>query len=417
MSESNSEVGCPYLGILADPETRVEHADLLNHCFRLKEALAVDVVYQEEYCVSENFNQCEVYKNENVGKRPDAINKDFIERNSTIIGLSFIRSLKDKYKRPSNIESDPDKGMEENKLPRDNDQWKIKLHDEAQSRYDEVSSSRRGKRIWGLILFLGLIMLVVFVWGAYNRYNNLIAQAQQSNNGSSQVSIATAVSEMGVAADAWATAASAIDVGSQAQATSQAASDSANEPQAVLPADTGTENIIAACEDMNSVDFVILEGPTLTPNQGYYYVAGSEKPEIQASWFVENTGNCNWESVSFLSLYDGSIISPILKKDGKELGLTSLDGKVLIEPGDRVEIVLPFDITQARSVDNEFIVLVNGISLVSHAHTILHVERWVIIISPTSQAAPVTQPTQDKDEEPPSSGPPVDRPTPTPPPH
>ena len=168
---------------------------------------------------------------------------------------------------------------------------------------------------------------------------------------------------------------------------------------------------------MNSVDFVILEGPTLTPNQGYYYVAGTEKPVIQASWFVENTGNCNWESVGFLSLYDGSIITPILKKDGQELGLTSTDGKVLIEPGDQVEIVLTFDITQARNVDNEFIVLVNGISLVSHAHTILNVEGWVIIINPTSQAAPVPEPTKDKDEEPPSSGPPIDRPTPTPPPH
>jgi len=54
MSEKTS-IGCPYLGILADPQTRIEHADELNYCFCKKKPQAVSLSYQQEYCISNNY--------------------------------------------------------------------------------------------------------------------------------------------------------------------------------------------------------------------------------------------------------------------------------------------------------------------------------------------------------------------------
>jgi len=396
MNQSKPIIGCPYLGILADPETRVEHADMLNHCFRVEKTLAVDLAYQEEFCVSDNFTNCEVYINARIREGSETIDLDAISDESKKSRIALIGLGKGSENQPDPSPEVVSEVVEEKKLPVDNEnKWKQKLHKEAQSNYNQVSSSRKYRRVWGVVMLLGLVMLVVFVWGAYNRYTNLIAQAQQSNNGngsSSQVSIATAVSEMGVAANAWATAANAIEIGSKAEATRSAATAAAAGGALNQAAVSATESVpddaLAACVDMSSVDFILVEGPILSPNEGYYYVAGAVEPEITASWIVENTGNCYWESVGFLSLYDGSIIEPILKIDGEEIIPISPDGKVRIVPGDQIEIVVPFEITQARDLDDEYIVIVNDISLVNLPHTILHVVRWVIIINPTSQAFP-----------------------------
>jgi hypothetical protein len=423
MNQSKPVTGCPYLGILADPETRVEHADMLNHCFRVAKTLAVDLAYQEEFCVSDNFTNCEVYINAQVKEGSETIDLEAIEYESKKSRIALIGLGKGTEKQPVPGPVVVSDKVEEKKLPEDNDlKWKQKIHTEAQANYTQVASSRKYRRVWGLVMLLGLVMLVVFVWGAYNRYTNLIAQAQQSNNGnsnSSQVSIATAVSEMGMAANAWATAANAIEIGSNAQATRQAAAVSAaaalSNQVGVSATETVPDDALAACVDMDSVDFMLIEGPILSPNEGYYYVAGATEPDITATWIVENTGNCYWESVGFLSLYDGSIIEPVLKKDGEELIPVSPDGKVMILPGDQIEIVVPFEVTQARDINDEYIVIVNDISLVNLSHTILLVERWVIIINPTSQPVPPIKATPPNDK-PPTSGEPSERPTPEPPP-
>ena len=303
-------------------------------------------------------------------------------------------------------------------MPQDNNpEWKKKLHNEAQSNYEDVSKSRKSSWIWGIALIFALVILVVLFWGIRARWEDISAQAQSGNNPSSQVSFATTISEVGDAVEKFSTAANVLELEPETEESPEA-----NETEAMTDqlTDTPTENLISACADHDEVEFIVIDGPVLTPDEGFYHTKGLPTPEVYATWSVENTGNCNWESISFLSLIDGRIIDPVIKKDGEELDLQATAGKSPIIPGDQIEIVVPYEVTQALNVDDEFVVMINGIPLVGHPRAIIQVDRWVIVVQAQSDSTPDpddTSPTRDNSgggNQSGGSGQPP-RPTPTPP--
>ena len=223
---------------------------------------------------------------------------------------------------------------------------------------------------------------------------------------------------MGVAANVFATIESVIEIGAQTEATRAAATASAIAAQAneeIAATEMPEEISSVACTELEEVDYEVIEGPTLTPEQGYYYIAGSPKPEIYSSWLVRNTGTCVWENISFLSLFDGRIITPDFRQDGEDINLLERGGKLSVGPDDEIEILVPYELTQARNVNDEFIVMVNGISLVSLPHTIIQVNGWVITIQQTSNSTPTPQ-ASNPNKPPGGEAPPPGRPTPTSPP-
>lgn len=432
MSETNSANGCPFLGILADPETRIGEADSLNHCFKQEPAQPVEISHQNKFCLTGDYTKCEIYRaaDEKLAKEQEKS----ADLTSSIVGSALVGS----QEMGSNVQSNQEehveqvmKEQEEKELPQNNDaDWKKKLHEEAKMKYEEKPPSNGRKWIWGFLLVFSLGLLLAFAWAASNKYKNISAQAQMPNNGASQETLATQVGEMNVAVSALATIDSALEFGYQAEATREAATATAaalKVQEVMALTETPTDNLIVACAELDEIEYEIIEGPVLSPEPGFYYVLGSSPPEIQASWLVENTGNCLWESIAILSLYDGSITTPILFQDGQELDLESSDGKISVLPGEQIEIILPYDVTKARNVDAEYIVIVNGISLDNRSHVIIQVSGWVITIkqqstSPTSEnkespvpkpkntptPKPKPKPTATKAEPPP-------RPTPTPP--
>ena len=412
MKKSTTIIGCPYLGLLVDPETRVGSADILNHCFCKHPPRSVDLAYQDEFCLSDKFTSCEIYKAyllDHGSEIKETSSSRDIEA-GVLISSSQIEDAENDVQQNNNINK-------EQKLPHDDyPDWKKRLHEEAKSNLDEVSSSRKGNWLWGIGLIIALIFFVVFAVSTYNRWEDLKAKAQLSNNGSEAVAVASVVNELGGAADAYATAASIIEMGAKAEATREAAATAtAIAYEAQLSStinETPTLNEEAVCEKIDEIDYTILDGPIFSPEKGYYYVSGTTPPDIQVSWIIENSGGCSWETVYFLSLADGRIIYPTLIKDGEELDpLSASEGEqVLVKPGEQVEVAVPFDVNHARNVDDDFVLMVNKISLADRVHAIVNINGWVITIKPQKTSLPPT-PTKQKPSGGGSSG---GRPTPTP---
>jgi len=302
-------------------------------------------------------------------------------------------------------------------LPKDNNsEWKKQFHDESQSNYEDLSKSEKHNWIWGLFLILALAIFVVMFWGIRNHWEDINAQAQPSNDSSYQVSLAKTLSEMGDAIEKFSTATNINSNGSEVEGSPE---EIKTESVTAQTDEMPVENLIAACANHDEVEYRVIVGPVLTPNKGFYYTEGMPTPEVNASWFLVNNGYCNWESISFLSLFDGRIINPVIKKDGEVFDLQTTVGKLLIVPGDQVEILIPYEVTQELYVDDEFVVIINKIPLVNHPHAIIKVDRWVIVVqvpndsTSDQDSAPNWDDSRDDNQD--GSDWQPTRPTPTPP--
>jgi hypothetical protein len=418
---------CPYLGLLIDPDTISAEADQINHCHLQKPPQSVDIDYQVEYCLSGKFLRCELYKNF-IGE--SLVAADIIEGESSAINDQEDPEIKaieeDELEQVDDHELEIEnqavlaasfaaiKGQEDEILSnKRDDDWKKKIHKEAQAQYNGASQSKPRRGLWIFLFLIAIAILAVSVYGIVNRFPTGQVSAQQGNgSGSSGSSLATAVSEMGSAADAWATAASAIEVGAAAQATNQAATSTAIAVQAQKAVEAtlqATPSTVIACSNIDSTEFLIVEGPLLEPSPGYQHLLGSEPIDVEASWIVENTAACIWESVYLLSMSQASIITPTLRIEGKEINIANPDGKVLIQPDERVEIIIVYEIKEARDIDDEYVLIINGLTLINQPNLILQVDGWIKIISPASPVP--STPTPGKPTKPPSEKTPSGRPT------
>lgn len=380
---------CPYLGLIADPDTISAEADPVNHCYLQKPPQSVEVDYQNNYCLSGKFTECDIYSEfvtqslVTAGIIPVAEAENELEVSQEIDGSKDVDEIKDEEIRPVDLPSEQEEIALSN---RRDDEWRRKLHQEAQSKYNNVSEKRQGRGLWAVLFIVAIVILGVSVYGILNALNTAKAQV---NNGSdtSGESLANTIEGMNSAANAWATAAAAIEGGQDARATNQAATSTVvylQAQQALEATVRAAQEAVVMCGDVNETAFVIVQGPMLEPNPGYQYVDGSDGIDIESSWEVENTGNCNWESIQMFSLTQRSIVTPTLRVNGESVNLANPDGKVLVQPQDRIEIVVPYDLEQAENVEEEYVLVVNGLTLFNQPQLILDVEGWVIITRPTS---------------------------------
>jgi hypothetical protein len=129
----------------------------------------------------------------------------------------------------------------------------------------------------------------------------------------------------------------------------------------------------------------VITEPTLFPSPGTVYVIGDPLRTVQATWVVTNTGECPWERMTLYPLAGGEAVQPTLQREGEPA--------VRVEPGERVEVALPFPIWAARDVDMEWVVATNGLFLFDQPHLQLAVERWMIVVTPTPTPGDTPTPT------------------------
>lgn len=389
---------CPYLGLIADPDTISAEADSVNHCYLQKPPQSVEVDYQKNYCLSGKFTQCNIYSEfvtqslVTAGIIPEAEAESELDESQTLEQPGDIDEIEDE----EIISVESSNKQEEIELSnRKDDEWRRKLHEEAQNRYNNVSDKKQGKGLWAVLFIVAIVILAISVFGILNRLNTANAQEYPESE-SSVGSLANTIDGMNSAAIAWATAAEAIEGGQAAQKTNQAATSTVvylQAQQAMEATIQAEQDAVVACGNVNETEFIVVKGPMLEPNPGYQYVDGSEVIDVESSWEVENTGDCNWENIHMFSLTQRSLITPTLRINGNNVNLANPDGKVLIEPDDRVEIVVTYDLEQAKKVQEEYVLVVNGLTLFNQPQLILDVDGWVNIVRATSPYRSTATPT------------------------
>jgi hypothetical protein len=128
---------------------------------------------------------------------------------------------------------------------------------------------------------------------------------------------------------------------------------------------------------------------------------------------VKNTGNCSWSQVNLWSPIYSKIVQPIIKQGDVVIDPSDPQSIPIAVPGEEITLVLEFPVNKFPyfSVNNEWILSVNGITLLEQRRFIVDADNWIIVRQVSKTATPT--PRKKKGAEP-TAGPPPSRPTPTP---
>jgi hypothetical protein len=271
----------------------------------------------------------------------------------------------------------------------ENEEIWLRLHDEAQSRLDEVSSNRRKFAVWGIVLLIAMIVLGASGFGIYQNLALSRGFAHQATATSNAVGIITAQYNSTVAANRLATDAAVFTEQSQIWSTKQFATAtylsvkatsvalSLIQTQPATP-ESGTQPLSSDCRDASSFSVEVISGPKLTPSPGTRYIIGSQTPVVQVSWVIKNTGKCDWARFGLWSQNKQMLASPVVRQNGLIVTPEVGGSKALLASGDQMEITLVFKAADAQNVNDEWVFVVNGLSLSDQPHLVLNQNNWVI---------------------------------------
>jgi hypothetical protein len=431
---SRFQTSCPYVGMVSDPQTHVGIPDARNYCHLLNPAREVSTSHQQGFCLAQQFPNCEIYKTTGEGEIPEGIFEDG-SKSERSFALPFLFARRSQAKASKSATADIKTTPISEPTPQpvsaqtetvtepmvdpfvkpkpepvvaavvatevispadEEEELRARLYDEAVSRYEQVNTTKKERKgFWIILSVAAVIVLVISIWGVIVRVQNIRQEAQiQAEIGYTR-SLATAVQDMGVAAEAWGTAAGIIEGQEQtatalifgsataaranelAQATAQAATSNA---QNVTPT---TQALV--CQNINDAAYQVISGPELFPPLRTLYRPGLTNP--QASWIIQNNGVCGWSQILLWSVRDNTISQAVIKRNGAVI-TPGLDvDQPLIAPGEQIELVLPFTASQAERVEGEWVLVVDGLSLVSQPRLTMDVRNWVMFsqfIQPTS---------------------------------
>ena len=289
-----------------------------------------------------------------------------------------------------------------------------RLYEEARDRYEETARPRRDRVLWTSILLFSTTILVVCVWGLYNRVTQLRKQSDEpsvielTSNPNTQAVSAELVDEPTQTPHVLVISPTVVDTTTQMATPTPDLEPTATmtiTAELLVPTDT---EIVPSCENDLGYIFEIISGPVLSPLPGYLLNVGSEKPLVQSSWIIRNDSNCSIKEILFLNVKTGEKTVPLILQNGEKVDLNLLEQA--INPGDDVEVVLGYTVTDTLNVDNEWILVVNGFELNDQPHLLLKIQNWIILVDSTITPTQGIKPTN-----PPKPTDPPIRPTNTPP--
>jgi len=263
-------------------------------------------------------------------------------------------------------------------------------NDETLRRFKQVDSVKKDRKgVWVILLVGALVIMLVVAWGAYTRLQNQKHATQAAAEIGYTISLATAVQDMGAAAEAWDAAASTLESQQGTATISVLSTQTAVQvaANARQTAQVATSNAIVAmptleltiCQNFNDANLQILSGPTFLPVPGTVEYVGMDTPQI--SWVIQNSGECGWSEILVWSIFDNTIIQPIIKRNGEVVTAVPGRKQAMVAPGEQIEVVLQFPVLGAQKVSGEWVLVVDGISLVPQSHLILKPTNWIIISS------------------------------------
>ena len=407
--------GCPYLGLRVDPETHFSSPSPGNYCHKVKPSEPVLDGYQGDYCLRGEYQNCLVFADDWKGTLPKSIRGDGVagvktnrSKNQSVLPVLAVESAENSRKGNEKVESATiNNNLNKNSPVNQNDYqtnnndsessppWS-KLYDEANQRYKEATPQRKDKFVWIGLLIVATVIFVISIWGVLNRVKNIRTQTELSILSAKTVIAITASYQKGISDSGTSTAQAIFLSGGLPEENSTPT------PQVNNQNDNGllaTEIVlepsptIVSCDDFTGYPLELVSGPNLSPRQGYIYQEGMPEPIIQASWSIKNPGYCKWEQIVIQDTITGEKFVPILYKDGERLDLSNLEQA--INPGEEFDLIVNFKINDAKSVNRDWVVILNGFPLFEQTHIILKIENWVSIIQSQITSTPSSKPTND----------------------
>lgn len=380
-------LSCPYIGMLSDPQTHVSVADSRNHCHLVDPPRSVTLPHQESFCLRDHFPACEVYIAGTGFSDADA---------AAAVAQTAAASMTVALPVEDAVKFDPPADQ-----PFSDEDFRKVMYAEAMNRYDQVGTKKRERNWWWVVVVVAFLILAGAVYGVMNRMQRLRLESQIAAENAYSISLATAVQDMGAAADAWATAASAYEAEAARQtaqaiaaATQAAQAAIARATQDALSALTANQTATAElipCTELGDAAYGIIAGPSYSPTIGSAYRQGTLPPTPTASWKLLNTGSCAWQKVKLLATANEELIQPIIRLNGVTVVAPALgiDEAFTVKPGEQIEIALEFDPNQVRKVEGEWALVVNDLTLTDFPILRVAVENWLQQISSTPEATSI----------------------------
>jgi hypothetical protein len=427
--------GCPFLGLRLDPETHFSSSSPGNYCHKVNPSEPIQVSYQETFCLGGKYAQCIIFKPDWTGILPDTIRGDGSpgskssgnKKKNLPAAVALGKVISSDNSIPSDVSlENPSNGINnfqdnydmKEKKQDDGDgnvvPW-AKLYGEASQRYQnsvENSSKRNDKLIWIILLLIATVIFSVSIWGVLDRITKLRTTTELSVLSARTLSAITASYETAVANEITATA-NAIFLSGNAltemtptpQETAPEVSELPTEPVVILePTST-----IVSCDDFTGYQIEIVSGPNLTPRPGYVYQEGFPEPTVMASWNIRNPGSCKWEQIVLQDTTTGENFVPLLFMGDEKIDLSNLEQG--INPGEEFLLTINFKLKDVKSVNRDWIMILNGFPLLEQPHIVLKVENWINIIqaqitptkssgSSSGKPSPTPKPDRVTDEPP-----------------
>jgi hypothetical protein len=392
---------CPFLGMQSDPQTHVGVPDPRNYCGLVDPPAAVKLSHQDKYCLRNTFQNCEVYIRSGELPRPaDIFEQEEIGKRSItgpLMPLAWARRKDKKAAVAAAAEATQENVTLQTEEPSTDPYIESESRDTTWPREFRPLRSKT----W-LVIALGLSLLVILIagWGAINRLQTSRVETEQRAQSAFTGGLATAVQAIGVAGNDWGTA--IVKEGSPTW-TPNVNLNTATEtglltsPGNLLTATPTPVNVTTTpvgtppiCQDIPSIKFEISSGPVLDPQPGILLPVWKVPPVARAEWKVKNTGSCSWSQIYLMSPTNNQIISPIIKKGEQIINLNDLQGVPIAVPGEEIAIVLEFPVNKYYnfSRNDEWSLVVNGISLPEQPRFVINAPNWIRILIP-----PTTTPT------------------------
>ncbi len=397
---SKAQAICPYLGMRTDPQSSVGVPDVRNCCYRIIHPKIVKLTYQEKYCLRRGFQGCEVYirsgepplpleifDEEQAGGRP------IVFRRITLPWL--IRRKKKKAEAKSDaLETIP------GSIPMVGQDIDLESDDLT---WQEETHQRRAGTWWVVAITIILVILLIGAWGTYDRLQNTRRESALAAENIYAGGFATAVQGIGVAADAWGTAIAGqksptwtpMIVPTETKQPVNGSVVVTDTPPQVMATPTIT-GIPEVCQDIRMTSFQIISGPDYKPQVGYKVYEEIAPSFARVFWKVKNVGTCSWSQIFFLSTKNNQIILPSFKRGDEVIKPDERLEKPLVAPGEEITIVLEFPVNKVMNFNmaDEWIMMVNGITLFGQPRFVVNANNWIMIIHVTLTPSPRARATE-----------------------
>ena len=197
----------------------------------------------------------------------------------------------------------------------------------------------------------------------------------QAGTSTAQAIIQIASTQQAAAAQAGTSTAQALVTATYVQLTAlaQAATDTAND-QAMKATSEAMR-----CRDVSAYTIEVSPEPELSPPPFSMYLTGSTTFDVTATWEVKNVGDCIWDQL---------VVEPL--SGDQEVVYTFWRGDEMVEvtpeqpvgEGEIIEIVLSFEILDARNINEEWALVANDLAFFEQPHLKLEIQDWIISYNP-----------------------------------